>query len=112
MSGLSKDYGNVEFDNLVNKGGDVGSVQIAAGQGTLKRGSVIDTEGKLLAESATAAYILADDIETEDDETVTGIVYKNGNFVRNSLIVAQGYAFTDANAGQLRAVGIIVETAK
>lgn len=111
---LNKDYGSIEYDNLVIKAGEVGSIQIASGQGTLTRGSVIDANGKLLSNVASegAKYILCDDTETDDEETVTGIVYKTGVFVRNSLVVAGGYEFTDSNAEELRDVGIIVEDAK
>lgn len=116
---LNKGYGSVNYDNLVIRAGEVGSIQLAAGQGTLSRGSVIDAEGKLLAgaasedaEAPVAKYILCDDTETDDDDTVTGIIYKTGVFIRNSLIVAQGYELSDVNAEQLRDVGIIVEDAK
>lgn len=109
---LSKNYGTIGYDNLINRAGDVGSVQLAAGQGTLPRGAVIDTAGKLLSENGTAAYILCDETETDEVETVTGIVYKNGNFIRNSIVTAEGYEFTDIDAANLRGVGIIVETAK
>ncbi|RDY28649.1 hypothetical protein [Lachnotalea glycerini] len=112
MSLLNKDYGSVDYDNLVNRSGEVGSIQLAAGQGILAKGSVIDTTGMLLKNGATAAYILCDETETDDTETVIGIVYKNGNFVRNSLVVASEYTFTDADADNLRDVGIIVETAQ
>ena len=115
---LNKDYGSVDYDNLVIKAGEVGSIQLAAGQGTLTRGSVIDEAGKLLAGKAgeetapVAKYILCDDTETDDDGTVTGIVYKTGVFARNSLIVAKNYKLSDENAEELRDVGIIVEDAK
>ena len=115
---LNRDYGSVDYDNLVIRAGEVGSIQLAAGQGTLKRGSVIDEKGKLLAgkpeegDAPVAKYILCDETETDDEDSVTGIVYKTGVFVRNSLVVAQGYELTDENAEELRDVGIIVESAR
>lgn len=162
---LNTDYGTVDYDNLINRPGDVGSIQLEAGQGTLERGSVIDNNGKLLDEAEAqvvatyavtadtvydsdktyytesngvyteanidafvtgttyyekiegvevrkAAYILCDETETDDTETVTGIVYKNGNFVKDSLVVATGYSLTDSDVDDLRHVGIIIEAAK
>lgn len=112
MSELSKDYGEVGFDNLVIEGGAVGSIQLAANQGTLKKGSVIDSAGKLLTEGGKASYVLCDATATDSATTVTGIVYKTGTFVRNSLVTADGYEFKDTDAESLRDVGIIVEAAK
>lgn len=109
---MNTDYGTVEYDNLVNKEGDVGSIQLAAGQGTLAKGSVISTDGTLMATGKTPSYILCDETETDDAETVTGIVWKNGNFVKESLVVATGYTLTDADIASLRDVNIIVESAK
>lgn len=109
---LNKNYGTLKYDNLVNRAGDVGSIQIAAGQGILERGSVIDDEGKLLSADGTASYILCDETTTDDTDTVTGIVYKNGNFVRNSLIVDKDYELAQKDIDALRKIGIIVETAK
>ena len=110
---LNKDYGSVDYDNLVIRSGEVGSIQLAAGQGTLERGSVIDGNGKLLSgTSESAKYILCDNTETDDYETTTGIIYKTGVFVRNSLVVAKDYELSDANIEELRDVGIIVEYAK
>lgn len=108
----NSDCGTVNYDNLVNCAGDVGSIKLAAGQGTLERGSIITEDGKLLAKGGTASYILCEKTDTDDTETVTGIVYKNGNFVKNSLIVATDYILTEADVDTLRKAGIIVETAQ
>lgn len=113
MSELSKDYGTVDYDNLVIRSGDVGSIQLSAGQGTLKKGSVIDDKGMLLnSTSSIPAYVLCDATVTDDTETTTGIIYKNGCFIRESLITDKGYALTDADVEKLRDVGIIVESAR
>lgn len=112
MGAMNEDMGDVDFDNLVIRGGDVGHIQLAAGQGTLSRGSVIDDTGTLLAADANARYILADETETDDTDTVTGVVYKSGIFVTDSLIVASGYTFDDDDAENLRDYGIVVEAAQ
>lgn len=108
---LNKDLGTVDYDNLVIKAGDVGHIELAAGQGILKRGSVIDTEGNLLNTGKTAAYILCDTVETDDTEKTVAAAYKNGNYIRNSLIVANSYTLTEADVENLRKVNIIVEAA-
>lgn len=112
MAMIGSDYGSVDYDNLVNRAGDVGSIQLAAGQGILPRGAVVTEGGKLVTDAEDkASYILCDDTETDDIDTVTGIVYKNGNFIKNSLIVGTGYELTDDVVASLRSVGIIVEDA-
>ncbi len=109
---MNTDYGTVGYDNLVNRAGDVGSIQLAAGQGTLAKGSVISTDGNLMTTGKTPSYILCDETETDDTDTVTGIVWKNGNFVKESLLVKTGYTLTDADIASLRDVNIIIESAK
>lgn len=108
---LSKDVGSVGYDNLVIKAGDVGHIELAAGQGVLRRGSVIDVDGKLLDAGKVASYILCDDVETDDTEKTIATAYKNGNYIRNSLIVAKSYKLADADVENLRKVNIIVEAA-
>lgn len=113
MGELSKDYGTVEYDNLVIRSGDVGSIRLAPNQGILKKGSVIDSKGALMcATSTAAAYVLCDRTVTDDAEDTTGIVYKNGCFIRESLVTAKGYTITDADIEKLRSVGIIIESAR
>lgn len=109
---LNKDLGTVGYDNLVICAGDVGHIKLAAGQGKLPRGSVIDTTGKLMVSGATPAYILCDETEVDDTEETTACVYKNGNYIRNSLYVASGYELTNEDIEKLRTVNIIVETAQ
>ena len=117
---LNGEVGSVAYDNLVIEAGAVGTVALAAGQGVLFGGSVIDAEGRLFdgtapkeGEAAVPRFILADKADTGETEgaAVTGTVYKTGAFIRNSLIVADGYEFTDADAESLRDYGIIVEFA-
>lgn len=113
MQELSKDYGTVEYDNLVICAGDVGSIALAPGQGTLEKGAVIDSTGVLMcATSSIPAYVLCDKTVTDDEDTTTGTAYKNGCFVRESLTTAKGYTLKDSDIDRLRSVGIIVESAK
>lgn len=105
---LNTTYESVVMDNLVNRAGDVGQIKLTD-TGVIKKGSVIDTTGKVLASGATAAYILCDTVDTT--ETTIADVWKNGNFIAQSLVVAEGYTLSDANIEQLRQVGIIVEDA-
>lgn len=109
---LNKELGTVGYDNLVIRAGDVGHIQLAEGQGKLQRGSVIGANGKLYDGTDTPSYILCDETETDDTEKTTACVYKNGNYIRNSLTVAYGYTLTDADVEKLRTVNIIVETAQ
>lgn len=122
---LNKGLGTVNYDNLIIRAGDVGHVELAAGQGELPRGAVIDTEGYLMSKGrmigeegkqtlieATPSYILCDDTKTDDTEKTVACVYKNGNFVRNSLYVAQEYELSETDIERLRSVGIIIEDAK
>lgn len=109
---LNKEVGTVGYDNLVIRAGDVGHIQLAEGQGKLQRGSVITTTGKLYDGTDAPSYILCDETETDDTEKTTACVYKNGNYIRNSLVVASGYTLRDADVETLRKVNIIVETAQ
>lgn len=109
---LNQKIGEVGFDNLVIRGGAAGHIRLAAEQGTLKKGSVIDEEGKLYAGGdAQPRFILCDETDT-GDEAVTAAVWKSGCYVRGSLVVAEGYEFTDADTESLRDYGILVEDAR
>ena len=84
----------------------------------LKRGSVLaadDSTGKCRlmsgADGATAAYVLAEPVETSDTEEVVGVAYQTGKFIRQSLIVADGYELSVKDIKDLRDAGILVESA-
>jgi len=108
---LDHDIATVDFENLVIGGAQVGTVKLQAAQGALKRGTVIDATGAVLTTGGTAKYILAEDVTVDDSEPTVAVVYITGKFVRNSLIVAPGYTFADADAENLRDVTIFVEDA-
>ena len=114
---LDETLGTVCYDNLINgitPGAEVFSVQIAAGQGVLKRGTLLATAegGMVKISSATtgkANAVLAEDIDTT--ESTTGIAYRTGHFNANKLIVADGYEITAADKEALRVAGILISDA-
>jgi len=107
----SKDLSKQEYDNLVIREGDVGQIELVAGQGKVLRGTVVDEAGKVLETGATASFVVADDVEVDESTATVANVYKNGCFVKGSLIVAEGYALAATDIANLRQVGIIVEDA-
>ena len=131
---LDENLGGVGFDNLIADSyppTDVFSVQLAAGQGILERGTLLArkddgtmemigtaTTGKanaVLAEpadtGAPAAEAQAEDEAASDPETVPGIAYRTGHFNTNRLIVAEGYEITAADKEALRTAGILTSDA-
>ena len=99
---------------------DVATVNLAATTEvmSLQRGSVLaetKTDGtcSLLSgeEGKQAAYILKEDIETSEKESVVAEVYRTGKFIRNALIVADGYTLSVADERALRDAGIYLENA-
>ena len=117
MARLDETIGSVGFDNLINgtyPAAEVFTVQLAAGQGVLKRGTLLaKTDGGLVKISAAttgkANAVLADDVDAT--EAVNGIAYRTGHFNGNCLIVADGYEITDADKEALRGVGILLSDA-
>lgn len=84
---------------------------ITAGEGPLKRGTALAIkEGKCVilgTESATAAYILAEDIDATKE--VNAEVYRTGHFIKNALTVKADYTMTTADVEEFRKVGIILD---
>lgn len=94
--------------------------ELEAGQGLLKRGSLIaiDTDtgqGKLIASGSEAVsfFVLADDTDTGESgtEAVGCTGYLSGNFNKERLIVGEDYDFPTADVAQMRKDGIILQTA-
>lgn len=114
---LDENLGAVGFDNLIHSAyppAEVFSVELAADQGVLKRGTLLSTaEGGMVKISAgttgKANAVLADDVDTS--ENTTGIAYRTGHFNANSLIVADGYEITAADKEALRTAGILLSDA-
>lgn len=138
MSRLDENLGAVGFDNLINglyPPAEVFSVQLASGQGTLERGTLLAsgdngmtmiaaaTTGKanaVLAEPVDTGEAAANDAaggadgegtDTAEAETVTAIAYRTGHFNANALIVADGYEITATDKEALRVAGILISDA-
>lgn len=117
MARLDENLGAVGYDNLIHgltPPAEVFHVQLAAGQGVLKRGTLLATAdgGMVKISSATtgkANAVLADDVDTGD--TVVAVAYRTGHFNANALIVADGYEITAADKEALRTVGILLSDA-
>ena len=123
MSRLDENLGGVGFDNLIADSyppADVFSVQLAAGQGILERGTLLarkdDGTMEMIGTETTgkANAVLSDPVDTGDaaeGETVPGIAYRTGHFNTNRLIVAEGYEITAADREALRVAGILTSEA-
>ena len=115
---LDENLGSVGYDNLINgltPGAEVSHVQLAAGQGILKRDTLLATADggmKMIAAATTgkANAVLAEDIDTTDG-AVYGVAYRTGHFNANALIVADGYEITAADKEALRVAGILISDA-
>ena len=115
---LNETIGAVEYDGIINSAchADVVTVQIAAGNGALKRGTIVTgAAGGALAPAAAAlkaengAYILTDDIDATNATVATA--YRTGHFNRNKLITNGSYVLTAADEEILRAAGILLSDA-
>lgn len=106
------------YDNLIHgvyPGREVFSVQLAANQGVLKRGTLLatGTDGLVMISTATtgkANAVLADDCDTTAG-AVYATAYRTGHFNANALIVAEGYEITAKDKEALRGVGILLSDA-
>lgn len=134
---LDENLGSVKFDNLIADSyppTDVFSVQLAAGQGVLERGTLLARKDNGIMEVITeettgkANAVLAEPVDTgepavknqegdereitqEEPETVSGIAYRTGHFNACQLIVTETYEITAADREALRTVGILLSDA-
>jgi hypothetical protein len=114
---LNEVVGSMEYDGLIVSGtpaADVVTVTLAAGNGELKRGTIVTgTAGGELAPASAAlsgaVYILTDDVDAT--EAVVATAYRTGHFATNKLITAGEYALTAADKEYLRKSGILVSDA-
>ena len=103
------------YDGLIcdnNPPADVFAVKVKAGQGKLKRGSLLslaDGEVSLMTTGGVANCILAEDVDAT--EAANGLAYRTAHFVANKLIVKEGYTITAADKEALRDVGILLSDA-
>lgn len=107
---------------------EVFSVILAAGEGVLKRGTVLAKNGTTANVQAegdtgsvaaraenfviwetgkTANCVLCDDTELGTEERVA-TAYRTGHFAQNKLIVKSGSTLTEQDKEDLREVGILI----
>lgn len=115
MARLDQLVGEADYNDIFASAtptAHVATIELAASQGTLKRGTLVTgtAGGEMSAVSAALdtnpAYVLAEDVDTGTDEAVTVIAYKTGNFRREALVTSS-YTMTDADWENLRAQGIL-----
>lgn len=114
---LNETIGAVEYDGLFVSNtpvADVVHVKLAAGEGTLKRGTVVTgAPGGDLAAAAAAlvatngTYILTDDVVLSADVATIATAYRTGHFARNKMITNGTYKLTAADEEILRKSGIL-----
>lgn len=114
---LVRKAGSIGQDNLIAKlfpPTEPFGVRIAAGQGQLKRGTVLvpgeDGTYTALADATTgkANCVLADDVDASGEAAVTAVAYRTGHFNTRALFVAEGYTLTQADKEELRRGGILL----
>jgi hypothetical protein len=80
----------------------------AVEEGTETEGA--KTEGTAAEKAAVAAYILAEDVDAGEEDVVAS-AYRSGSFIRNALIVKEGYTLTAEDEAALRNGGIYLSDA-
>lgn len=125
MSRLDKTIEKFGYDNLIvgtYPPVDEFTVSLAAGEGTLKRGTVLarsaaDGSMKILGSAAaekdtlTANCVLADDAVLDAEEATEALAYRTGHFATNVLIVKEGSTITDDDKEELRKCNILLSDA-
>ena len=115
---LNETIGSVEYDGIINSAGpaEVATVQLKAGTGVLKRGTIVTgaAGGELAPVSAAlvatnGTYILTDD--TDVSVATVASAYRTGHFNRNKLITNGSYVLTAADEEILRSAGILLSDA-
>lgn len=72
--------------------------------------AVGETDTAVETKEAVAAYILAEDADAAEGDVVAA-AYRSGSFIRNALIVKEGYSLTDKDETALRNGGIYLRDA-
>ena len=117
---LNETIGSVEYDGLFVSNvpeADVVHIKLAAGNGVLKRGTVVTgaAGGELAPVAAAlvatnATYILTDAVDTTGAVAVA-TAYRTGHFARNKLHTDGTYALVAADEEILRKSGILLSDA-
>ena len=118
MSGpLERKVGSMGRDTLIAKlfpPAETFGVKVAAGQGQLKRGTVLalgeNGTYTMLAAATTgkANCVLADDVDASGEAAVTAVAYRTGHFNSKALIMAKDYTLTQTDKEELRHGGILL----
>lgn len=101
---------------------DTEGVVIRAGQGTIARGTVLAYSVKnddyvILGteasdgETLVARKIAAEDVTVDEASATTTLAYRSGDFIRESLIVKDGYSLTSEDIYHLEQSGIYLNNA-
>lgn len=113
---LVRSIGSSTVDNLIARltpAAETFGVTLAAGAGSLKRGTLlaVDNAGKYTiagTASTSVSCVLADDADASGSVDVTAVAYRSGNFNRAAIIVKPGYTLTAADEDALRKYDIIL----
>lgn len=119
---MDKDVNTMAYDNLIydlTPEPEVFSVELAAGTGTLERGTLLDLSTKDsnyvihgtaagTGDTLTANCVLAEPVELSATAEVIGQAYRIGHFAQNVLKVKSGSTITEADKEALRDVGILL----
>lgn len=73
-------------------------------------GKTEETDITVETKEAVAAYILAEDTDATEADAVAA-AYRSGSFIRNALIVMEGYSLSDKDETALRNGGIYLRDA-
>jgi hypothetical protein len=125
MGRLDKNIAEFGHDDLivdVYPPADVFAVSLAAGEGLLKRGTLLARSqkdgsmsifGTAAAEgdALTANCVLTDDTELDPEGPTEALAYRTGHFAANVLIVKEGCGVTDDDKEELRKHGILLSDA-
>ncbi len=95
---------------------DVRAVTLATGTGTLKRGTLINSEGAICNKTSggsgdvldTPVAILCDDVELSSTETVKATGYICGDFKADQIIVGEDVTIADFET-ELQKLGIFLK---
>ena len=116
MANLYEQVGTCDYNDIFASATPTAhtqTVEIAASQGVLKRGSLlvgpVGGEFKLCSKSAASGetgFVLAEDVDTGTGDAVCATAYATGHFRRDALITS-GYTLTAKDIDALRGIGIL-----